>query len=74
LQKNFQVLATTTSTFKAEKLKEALNTTALQIHECDMVKDPTCYAAIVRDQKPDYIIHSASPFFDDISGKEDSKT
>ena len=31
----------------------------------DMFDDPTCFARIIEREKPDYVIHTAAPFFEE---------
>lgn len=35
-----------------------------------MIKDPSCFEKVIRDVKPEFVIHTASPFFDEVGEKE----
>jgi short-subunit dehydrogenase len=55
LMKNLQVIGTTRSAIKAERLKQALDMSGnkqLTLIECDMIKDPSCFEKVIRDSKP----------------------
>jgi dTDP-4-dehydrorhamnose reductase len=32
-----------------------------------MYNDPACFAKLIEKEKPDYVIHTASPFFEETS-------
>ena len=34
--------------------------------QCDLVADPECFYKVVRDLKPDFVIHTAFPFMEDV--------
>ena len=36
--------------------------------DCDLLKDPSCFSKAIIDHKPDYVIHTACPFFDAVKG------
>ena len=78
LKKNFQVIGTTKTLIKAERLKHTLNLTSqeasrVQFLECDMVHEPGCFEKIIRDTKPQFVIHTASPFFYEIRNNTEAQ-
>lgn len=54
-------------TAKEPKLREALSAYPLhrlKVLECDLVDDPECFARLVLDEKPQFVIHTACPALD----------
>jgi nucleoside-diphosphate-sugar epimerase len=58
---------------KEPKLRKELanGTERLKVIECDLIKDPECFARIVVDEKPQFVIHTACPLIEPWSESAD---
>ena len=46
----------------------------LELHELDLLQDEECYYKAIKELKPDYVIHTACPFFTEVApGDEKQK-
>ena len=59
--------------WKSEKLRTAIELSQRQpeserltLIESDLIKDEECFYKAVRDLKPDYVIHTAFPFIEEV--------
>ena len=43
----------------------------LELVACDMIQDEECFYKAIRDIKPDYVVHTAAPFIEDVAPKDD---
>lgn len=70
--------------WKGHKLKQALVSSPdveevsvvdrLELVECDMLQDNECYYKAIKETKPDYVIHTACPFMQDVAATGDEKS
>ena len=68
-RQGFEIIGTTRSAMKGEALINALGTSdRLKISsEIDMFNEPACFAKLIEKEKPQFVIHTAAPFFDETS-------
>ena len=52
-------------------LKQTSVTDRLELVECDMLLDYECFYKAVKECKPDYVIHTACPFMQDVGATKD---
>ena len=46
----------------------------LELLSCDMLSDQECYYKAIKEVRPDYVIHTAAPFIDDVDFRDETKT
>ena len=63
---------------RGRKLREALGAeTGLKAAErfdlvaCDMLQDEACFARVIQETKPDYVIHTAAPFIAEVDLRDE---
>lgn len=43
------------------------------MHELDLLQDEECYYKAIKELKPDYVIHTACPFFHEVAPTDDQQ-
>ena len=55
-----------------EELDEKYSIDRLELIDCDMVQDEECYYKAIKEHRPDYVIHTACPFMQDVAAADES--